>query len=78
LSRGIPHTRIRIERMSYEGIDSYENEHNALQAEIAKLSANSEHRIAHYSSHVFNDFDPWIVIDEIKLLTKRLPEQRKE
>lgn len=78
LSRGIPHTRIRLERMSYEGIDLYENENTALQAEIAKLSANSEHRIARYSSHVFNDFDPWIVIDEIKLLINRLPEQRRK
>lgn len=77
LSRGIPHTRIRIERMSYEGIDIYEAENNALQAKIAALSANSEHRIARYSSHVFNDYDPWIVIDEIKRLAKRLPEQRK-
>lgn len=74
LSRGIPYTRIRIERMSYEGIDIYEGENNALQAKIAALSSNSEHRIARYSSHVFNDFDPWIVIDEIKLLAKRLPE----
>jgi pimeloyl-ACP methyl ester carboxylesterase len=77
LSRGIPHTRIRIERMSYEGIDLYENEHKALQSKIADLTSNSEHRIARYSSHVFNDFDPWIVIEEIKLLTKRLPEHRK-
>jgi pimeloyl-ACP methyl ester carboxylesterase len=73
LSRGVPHTRIRLEHMSYEGIDLYENEHNALQAKIAALSGNSEHRIARYSSHVFNDYDPWIVIDEIKLLVKRLP-----
>lgn len=75
LTRGIPHTRIRIEKMSYEGVDLYENEHLALQGGIAALSANSEQRIARYSSHVFNDFDPWIVIDEIKLLAKRLPAQ---
>jgi pimeloyl-ACP methyl ester carboxylesterase len=75
LSRGIPHTRIRIERMSYEGIDIFENEHNALQAKVAALSSNSQHRIARYSSHIFNDFDPWVVIDEIKALVKRLPSQ---
>ena len=72
LSRGIPHTRIRLERMSYEGIDLYDTEHNALQAKIAALSRNSEHRIARYSSHVFNDYDPWMVIEEIELLAKRL------
>jgi pimeloyl-ACP methyl ester carboxylesterase len=72
LSRGIPHTRIRLERMSYEGVDLYETEHNALQAKIAALSRNSEHRIARYSSHVFNDYDPWMVIEEIELLAKRL------
>ncbi len=78
LSRGIPHTRIRLERMSYEGVDLYENEHNALQSKIAELSSNSEHRIARYSSHVFNDYDPWIVLEEIKLLIKRLPEKRNQ
>jgi pimeloyl-ACP methyl ester carboxylesterase len=77
LSRGIPHTRIRIERMSYEGIDIYENENTVAQGKIAALSNNSEHRIARYSSHVFNDFDPWIVIDEIKLLVKRPPAQHE-
>lgn len=78
LSRGVPHTRIRLERMSYEGIDYYENEHNGLQARIAALTSNSQHRIARYSSHVFNDFDPWIVIDEIKALSGRLAEERQK
>ena len=74
LSRGIPNTRIRTERMTYEGIDLLESEHNALQKKIAALSANSQHRVARYSSHVFNDYDPWIVIEEMKLLAKRLPQ----
>lgn len=72
LSRGIPHTRIRLEHMSYDGIDIYEREHNSLQAELLNLSSNSERRIAEYSSHVFNDYDPWIVIEEIKLLNHRI------
>ena len=46
-----------------------------LQEKIAALSSNSEHRVAHYATHLFNDTDPWIVIDEIKLLIKRLPKQ---
>lgn len=74
LSRGIPHTRIRLERMSYEGVDIYEREHNALQAKLLELSSNSERRTAEYSSHVFNDYDPWLIIEEIKLLGNRIAE----
>ncbi len=61
--------------MSYEGIDLYEGEHNARQAKLADLSSNTEHRVAHYSSHDFNDYDPWLVIEEIKLLAGRLQKQ---
>jgi len=71
LSRGIPHTTIRLARMSYEGVDLYEAEHQALQARLPELSSNSEHRVAKYASHVFNDYDPWFVIEEIKLLVSR-------
>lgn len=74
LARGVPHTRIRLERMSYAGLDSYENQHTALQPSLAKLSTNAEYRVAQYSSHVFDDYDPWLVIDEIKSLVNRLPE----
>jgi hypothetical protein len=77
LTRGIPNTRVRAERMSYEGCDVFEHEHLALQAKIAALSSNSEHRTARYSSHIFNEWDPWIVIDEIKLLIKRLPQEQR-
>lgn len=75
LSRGIPYTNLRAAGISYDGMDLYEYEHRALQAKIAALSKNSEHRIARYSTHLFNDTDPWIVIDEIKLLIKRLPKK---
>jgi pimeloyl-ACP methyl ester carboxylesterase len=77
LTRGIPHTSIRVEHMSYQGVDYFESEHIALQSKIAALSANSQQRVARYSSHIFNDYDPWIVIDEIKLLIQRLPKDRK-
>jgi pimeloyl-ACP methyl ester carboxylesterase len=72
LSRGIPHTRIRLARMSYAGIDLYEAEHSTLQAKLEALSSRTEHRIARYSSHDFNESDPWLVIEEIKLLIGRL------
>lgn len=71
LARGIPHTGIRVARMSYAGVDLYENEHRALQPTLAKLSANAEYRIARYSSHIFDNYDPWLVIDEIKALLAR-------
>lgn len=72
LSRGIPHATIRRERLSDAGMDLYESEHLALQEKIAALSKNSRHRVARYSSHIFNDYDPWIVIEEIGRLGKRL------
>jgi len=72
IARGIPHTNIRLEGMSYAGLDVYENEHRALQPTLVGLSANAEYRVARYSSHIFNDWDPWLVIDEIKALIDRL------
>jgi pimeloyl-ACP methyl ester carboxylesterase len=75
LTRGVPYTNVRAAGISYDGMDLYEYEHRALQAKIAALSNNSEHRIARYATHLFNDTDPWIVIGEIKRLIKRLPKQ---
>lgn len=72
LSRGVAFTNVRAAGISYEGMDVYEREHRALQSRIAALSNNSQHRVAHYATHLFNDTDPWIVIDEIKGLIKRL------
>jgi pimeloyl-ACP methyl ester carboxylesterase len=75
LSRGIPHTTIRVARMSYDGVDLYEAEHQALQNRLPELSSNSEHRVAKYASHIFDDYDPWFVIDEIELLLNRITEE---
>jgi pimeloyl-ACP methyl ester carboxylesterase len=72
LTRGVPYTNVRLSGFSDDAMDLYEYEHRALQAKVAALSNNSEHRIARYSSHIFNDSDPQIVIDEIKNLLKRL------
>jgi Predicted hydrolases or acyltransferases (alpha/beta hydrolase superfamily) len=73
ISRGIPHVQIRLEKMSYEGIELFDSEHNILQSQLARLSSNTQHRVARYSSHMINDFDPWLAVDEIKLLVGRLP-----
>jgi hypothetical protein len=75
LTRGVAYTNLKAAGISYSGMDLYEYEHRALQAKIAALSDNSEHRAARYATHLFNDTDPWIVIDEIKLLIRRLPKQ---
>ena len=58
--------------MSYRGVDLFDNEHNVLQTQLARLSSNSEHRIARYSSHMIGEFDPWLVLDEIEQLLARL------
>lgn len=76
LARGVPHTQIRVARMSYAGVDLYENEHRALQPTLANLSTNAEYRIAQYSSHMFDQYDPWLVIDEIKALLTRVESAR--
>jgi hypothetical protein len=72
VARGIPHTQIRVAHMSYADVDLYDNEHRALQPTLAKLSTNAEYRIARYSSHMFDEYDPWLVIDEIKALLTRV------
>jgi len=72
ISRGIPHVQIRLEHMTYDGLDIFDNEHRILQAQLARLSSHSEHRIARYSSHMINDYDPWLVIDEMKRLAARV------
>ena len=72
ISRGIPHTQIRLEKMSYEGIDLFDGVHGDLQHELAGLSSKSEHRVAKYSSHMIDNFDPWLVIGEIESLLGRV------
>jgi pimeloyl-ACP methyl ester carboxylesterase len=72
ITRGLVHSQIRLERMSYDGIDLFDGEHKALQAELAKLTSNSQHRVARYASHIFDQYDPWLVNDEIKSLAERV------
>ena len=73
LTRGLPYTSIKAAGISDRGMRLYEKEHRALQEKIAALSKNAEHRVAPHSSHIFNDSDPGIVVDEIKRLVRRLP-----
>jgi hypothetical protein len=52
ITRGLVHSQIRLERMSYAGIDVFDGEHESLQEKLAKLSSRSEHRVAKYASHL--------------------------
>ncbi|HEY8171991.1 MAG TPA: alpha/beta hydrolase, partial [Dehalococcoidia bacterium] len=76
ISRGLPHTTVRVAGMSYEGVDLFNAEHNALQAKLIALSSNVEHRVARYSSHIVDDTDPLLVIEEIEKLVERCTYQR--
>jgi pimeloyl-ACP methyl ester carboxylesterase len=71
ISRGLPHTTVRVAGMSYDGVDIFNAEHDALQSRLLVLSSATEHRIARYSSHIVNDTDPWLVIEEIGKLVDR-------
>lgn len=72
VSRGLPHTTVRVAGMSYDGVDVFNAEHNALQARLVSLSTNAEHRTARYSSHMVDETDPWLVIEEIGKLVERV------
>ena len=50
----------------------FNREHDKLQSELAKLSSNTHHRIAKYSSHIVDETDPWLIIEGISHLQKRI------
>jgi pimeloyl-ACP methyl ester carboxylesterase len=77
ISRGLPHTTVRVAGMSYEGVDLFNAEHNALQAKLIALSSNVEHRVARYSSHIVDDTDPLLVIEEIEKLLNRVSSEHE-
>lgn len=72
ISRGVPHTQIRLEKMSYAGIRAYEETFLESQRKLLLLSKNSKHVVAEASSHMINDYDPWLVIDEIEQIVNRI------
>lgn len=75
VSRGLPHTNIRVAKMSYDGVDIFNAEHDALQTKLVALSSRAEHRVARYSSHIIDDTDPWLAIEEIDKLVLRAGDQ---
>lgn len=72
IARGLPNTNIRLEGMSYAGLDVFEYEHRALQPTLMRLSDDAEYRVARHSSHIFDNYDPWLVIEEIEALLERV------
>lgn len=72
LSRGLPFTTIRQAKMSYEDVDAYNTTWDMSQYELAHITSDARHVRMRYSDHLFDDHDPWLVIDEVKLLLKRV------
>lgn len=76
LSRGLPYTNIRQAKMSYEDVDAFNTTWDAAQFELAKVSPDMRHVRMRYAAHLFDEQDPWLVLEEIGLLVKRV-EARK-
>jgi pimeloyl-ACP methyl ester carboxylesterase len=72
LSRGQPFTTIRQTKMSYDDVDAYNTTWDAAQFELAKISGDMRHVKMRYTAHLFDEQDPWLVLDEIGLLIKRV------
>jgi hypothetical protein len=72
LSRGLPYTAIRQARMSYDDVDAYNTTWDAAQFELAKISPATRHVRMRYANHLFDEQDPWLVLDEINLLLARV------
>jgi pimeloyl-ACP methyl ester carboxylesterase len=71
LSRGLPFTTIRQAKMSYIDVDAYNTTWDAAQFMLARSAKDVRHVRMRYAAHLFDDQDPWLVIDEIQLLLKR-------
>jgi pimeloyl-ACP methyl ester carboxylesterase len=72
LSRGLPHTTIRQAKMRYEDVDAFNTTWDAAQFELAKVSDDMRHVRMRYAAHLFDEQDPWLVLDEIGLLARRV------
>ena len=72
LSRGLPYPNIRQAKMSYDDVDAFNTTWDAAQFELAKVSTDIRHMRMRYTAHLFDEQDPWLVLDEIGLLLKRV------
>ncbi len=73
LSRGLPHTQIRQTRMSYADVDAYNASWDLAQARLALDHVAPRRVRMTHASHFFDEQDPWLVVEEIEGLLKRLP-----
>ena len=72
LSRGLPETKVRQAKMRYEDVDAFNTTWDAAQFELTKVSGDMRHVRMRYTNHMFDEQDPWLVLDEIGLLIKRV------
>jgi pimeloyl-ACP methyl ester carboxylesterase len=72
ITRGIPQTNLRQAGMSYGGVDVFNEEHQKAQQRLLQVSTDSKQVIAKYASHVVDEFDPWLIDDEIVALQTRV------
>jgi len=72
LSRGLPSTNIRQAKMSYDDVDAFNTTWDAAQFELTKVAGDMRHVKMRYTAHLFDEQDPWLVLDEIGQLIKRV------
>jgi pimeloyl-ACP methyl ester carboxylesterase len=77
ISRGLPHTSIRQAKMRYEDVDAFNTTWDVAQFELAKVADDTRHVRMRYASHLYDEQDPWFVIDEIGLMIKRIESVKK-
>jgi|TARA_B100000700_G_C15028458_1_gene849389 pimeloyl-ACP methyl ester carboxylesterase len=72
MSRGIPHVSIRQTKMSYKDVDIYTNTWNRSQEKLKTITKNTEAVTMEYASHLFDETDPWIVIEYIEKMVAKV------
>ncbi|WP_444904471.1 alpha/beta fold hydrolase [Microbulbifer sp. CnH-101-E] len=78
MSRGLPHTAIRQTKMSYADVDAYNRTWDQSQIELTKISDSAKHVIMKYSSHLYDETDPWIILEELNQLLSRVKPSPEE
>ncbi len=75
LSRGLPHVSIRQTKMRYRDVDAYTDSWNRSQKALHTLSENTDVVIMKYASHLFDETDPWIVLEQIEKMHAKIHEK---
>lgn len=75
MSRGIPHLSIRQTKMSYKDVDAYSESWDRSQEKLKKVSDKVESIVMRYASHLFDETDPWIVIENIEKMVSLIKEE---